>query len=381
MQVSWARVDRGRHDQLRERWAELAPRADVTFFTSWGWLGPWLATLPPDVEVEELAVTDHGRTVGLALLASSEIRRHRVLRSRVTALHASGQPDLDLIAVEYNGFVVDRDLGPTVRRVMGEAVMARSGTWDELVLPGCAHPLPVDPARLGHHLVRRIELDAPFVPLDKARAAGGVLQLISANRRSRIRRAMRDYRELGPLSVETAGSLGRAREFLAALARDHQASWTERGQPGAFAGRGFAEFHDAVLAENFDRGGVQLCRVTAGDVVVGHAYNLVHDGRVMNYQTGFDYGLLDGKGSPGFVSHALIVAHNAELGHHAYDFLAGNEPYKRSLGTESNPMTWLVIRRRTPTFLAEQAARRLRDRVRDERARRRGPAPGGSPPP
>lgn len=235
----------------------------------------------------------------------------------------------------------------------------------------------MDPLLAGH-LVRRVDLDSPFVELDRARAVGSVLGLISANRRGQIRRAIRDYQALGPLGVEMAGSLGEARAFLSALAADHQAHWIERGHAGAFAGRGFGEFHDALLVEGFARGAVQLCKVVAGTTVIGHSYNFVHQGRVLNYQNGFDYTLLGGRGTPGFVSHTLIAELNAGLGHLAYDFLAGDEAYKRRLGTATNPMTWLVVQKRRPKFLAEHGARRLRDAVvaaRGRWARRSVPDP------
>lgn len=353
---------------LQPRWDDLAARSDHTFFLSWGWIGPWLATLPATVDVELVQARADDRLVGLALVGSTRVRRHGVVTARVAGLHATGRPDLDLLAVEHNGFLVDRSAAEPVRAAMAAALADPSAGWDELVLPGCTPPLP--PLEVDGLVVRRTELPSPYIDLDRARAAGGVVPLLSSNGRSQVRRAMRDYRTLGPLELEVVADPARARTVFAELVALHQASWTAKGAPGAFAGPGFRAFHDTLVAQEFERGTVQLCRVTAGEAVVGVLYNFVLGGRVMNYQSGFDYGLLEGQGKPGFVAHCLAAEWNATRGELVYEFLAGEEAYKQRLATDSLTMTWTVLQRRRPMLLAEHAARRARRRALDWRSAR-----------
>ena len=114
----------------------------------------------------------------------------------------------------------------------------------------------------------------------------------------------------------------------------------------------------------FADGHIQMLRVRAGRHDVGYLYNFVHRGRVLFYQSGFDYELLAAQGRPGLVAHALSVQHNARQGHAVYDFLAGAARYKESLSTSRQPMVWAAVYRTTPAFRLEQALRSVKRRVR-----------------
>ena len=124
----------------------------------------------------------------------------------------------------------------------------------------------------------------------------------------------------------------------------HQTYWTRRGHPGAFL-RGFFEpFHRDLIFRRFGAGEIQLLRVLAGEKCIGCLYNIVKDGHVYAYQSGFDYGA-DSRLKPGLVSHCLAINYNLAIGAQVYDFMAGDSRYKKNLGTDFVEMSWLVLQR------------------------------------
>jgi CelD/BcsL family acetyltransferase involved in cellulose biosynthesis len=162
------------------------------------------------------------------------------------------------------------------------------------------------------------------------------------------------------LAIERAEALPQAEAWLDGLAALHQASWTARGQPGAFANPFFRRFHQALLARGFTDGEIDLLRVTAGSLIIGFLYNFRYRGRSLAYQSGFDY---DGAGrheKPGLTCHHLAIRLAASRGAACYDFLAGDDRYKRSMADRADMLHWIEV---TSFWSARFQARRLRDLV------------------
>ena len=91
---------------LQHLWTELEPRADITFYLSWVWIGTWVEEAgPPDYVLVGRAGDD---VVCLGLLRKSVQRRHGFVRSRTLCLHETGNPDQDIVFIEYNGLLTDR---------------------------------------------------------------------------------------------------------------------------------------------------------------------------------------------------------------------------------------------------------------------------------
>jgi CelD/BcsL family acetyltransferase involved in cellulose biosynthesis len=77
---------------------------------------------------------------------------------------------------------------------------------------------------------------------------------------------------------------------------------------------------------------------------------------VYSYQSGFNYEE-DNRLKPGLVSHRVAIEHCLAAGDAVYDFLAGDDRYKRSLGTHGGRLFWLTLQERRLSFSLE---RRLR---------------------
>ena len=345
---------------LAERWRALEARAAPRFFLSWTWIGAWLETLgsvPPVLE---------GHIDGQTVLLGVVVPRHRVeaglIRVHGAMLHTTGARAQDVIAVEYNGFLVDRAHAGAIEAtavafLLGPARLA-GRRCDELHIvaaPAEAEARLIPPGMLVQRPARK---PSWRVDLEAVRAAGEFPALLSANTRQQLRRALRGYAARGPLAATPAADAATALGWLDALAALHQAQWQARGEPGGFAFPFFARFQRRLVAGGVAEARVELLRVTAGDAVLGYLLNLIEGDHVMAFVSGFRLDP-DPRLKPGLVCHALAIARHAAAGRAVYDFLAGAARYKASLGRPGPEFAYLLIQRPTPMTRAEHALRRL----------------------
>src|ERR1700729_1407105 len=85
---------------LAALWRELEARADATFFLSWDWIGCWIEEtgLRPAI----LIGRDGGRVVLLGALVPSKRRVVAPFAIAGLHLHTTGDPQQDIITIEYN---------------------------------------------------------------------------------------------------------------------------------------------------------------------------------------------------------------------------------------------------------------------------------------
>jgi CelD/BcsL family acetyltransferase involved in cellulose biosynthesis len=330
----------------------------VSFFTSWSWIGCWLRQLPQNVEPLVLRVLDADETIGLAVFCGSVQRRHRFFVSRSLHLHQTGDSDLDAIMIEHNGFVVDRERAHAINRAIIAWLAAERPEWDEICIGGVSSANDANWLK-GHQGLWHAVIDqkhGAFVDLNSIRSSGkSYLDHLSSNTRQQVRRSFRWYEQSsGRCEVQLARDRDEALRFYSDLKALHQAYWQSKGEPGAFANPFLDRFHESLIRDRFASGEVQLLHVTSGERTVGCLYNFDFAGRVMNYQSGFRYEN-DPKCKPGLVCHALAIEHNLALGRGVYDFLAGDDRYKQSLGTHTASFEWHVLQRPRLRFRVENA--------------------------
>ncbi len=321
---------------LGESWRGLEARARASFFCSWSWVGCAAARRFTDPLLLEAKFD--GRTVALGLFN----RRRRGPFSAGLWLNESGDPALDGVYVEHNGLLVEHGLeGRVLPAALGW--LARQG--ERVVLSGVDEGHLEAVRATGALLYRRNHpSSSPWVALDEVRACpSGHLGLLSANTRHQLRRSLRRYGEAGALSVTRAETQEEAAAYLTALGALHQRTWTRRGKPGAFASPAFVSFHMELLGVAWPRGEIDLLCVRAGERPIGYLYNFRWQGRVGNYQSGFDYDAATQHQKPGLTCHHLAIGLYADEGMEAYDFLAGDHRYKSSLSNRAATLHWIEM--------------------------------------
>jgi CelD/BcsL family acetyltransferase involved in cellulose biosynthesis len=359
-------IPHGDLPKIQQVWTALAAQGPVPYFLSWGWVKTWLDCLPTGTRLRLAVVHRQGVPVAAFFLGSRRLLRHRFVPSRALYLNQTGHAEHDEICIEYNSWVPPRaDLR------LEELLDLLPGGWDELflrALDGDSEP----GRRLGEPLAKyRVlceeRITSPWVSLDKVRAAGDYLTLLSANARAQIRRTQRIYADRGQLVLDVPATVEEALRRFAELVNLHERAWLERGKPGAFI-PWVRNFHERLIRQRFDTGEIQLLRLRAGEQTIGCLYNFVWQGAVDFYQSGMVYEE-DGRLKPGLLCHAEAIRHNAALGHRIYDLLAGDSRYKQTLATDEHTLLYARVQRHRWRFRLEDELRRARDRARELKRR------------
>jgi CelD/BcsL family acetyltransferase involved in cellulose biosynthesis len=361
-------TDLSTHD-LGLLWRDLESRAEITFFLSWSWMEAWIAELGqcPPLLVGEAG----GALVLLGLVVPRRRHEAGLIRVNGLSLHSTGDRTKDCIAIEYNGFVVDRSWAGRAER---EAVsyllrpaLVGARRRDELHIVGMLekHAEAFTPPGIFVQLPYR--KPSWRVDLEAVRQSGkSYLDTLSANTRQQIRRSIRLYEESGALVAERATDVRTALDWLEGLKELHQRQWQARGKPGGFAFPFFERFQRRLITACTASGEVELLRVRRGDEAIGYVYNLVRNGHVLAFVSGFLYEQ-DKRLKPGLVCHALAIERHVREGALLYDFLAGDTRYKSNLGTPGPDFVYLLLQRPTAMIRAEHLLRRGWERVRSLR--------------
>ena len=359
-------VDR---DGLQSLWSDLQGRADYSFFQSWSWIEAWLRSSTSHSHSFLLECRLEDRVVGLGVLGHNKLARHSVFSTQALLVSELGMPNCDALTVEHSGLLIERGLESDVVQHCLEFLSTSEIHWDEFYVSGierrqaCAYVHAAEQVS-GIEPVIRFRRPYFFIDLEELRGTGqSYLETISANTRYQIRRARRLYEEIGPVRLRIADSLDEAICMFKRLKKLHQHSWIRRGQSGAFLSNFTQNFHDQLIELAVPRGHIQLIEASAGEYHFGYLYNFVMDGVVYNYQSGFLYEN-DARYKPGLLTHALAIEHNLHCGHKTYDFLMGDQRFKRSLTTSEAQMLALVLRRPRLKLQIEERLHWLWDKVR-----------------
>jgi CelD/BcsL family acetyltransferase involved in cellulose biosynthesis len=339
-------------EALGELWRDLEARSDCSFFQSWTWTGCLAAQRFTDPIVVQ--ATQDDRLVAMGLFN----RRRTWIGREVLWLGETGQAVHDAVFIEWNGLLTERGipakvLGDCLRAacvmpIDGERLLLRR----RVMLSGVdASTIEVGRwARIA--LFVRRHIGAPFVDLAALRKAGRpYLAALSANARYQLRRSDRRYE---PLTINRAQSCEQALDFLDQLVVLHQATWQRRGCAGAFGSQYFMRFHKALIERGFEQGEIAVLRICARSQTVGLLYNFEWRGRVMAYQSGFDYAGAGPHQKPGLTCHHQAIEDALCRGMDCYDFLAGEDRYKRSLATSKATLCWAELRPAGPHRLMQR---------------------------
>ncbi|GJL94394.1 MAG: hypothetical protein DHS20C05_07990 [Hyphococcus sp.] len=344
-------------------WADLYERASATsFFLSPAWMGAWIECAAPIAKLYCAEGIEEGRVKAQGIFGEP-LGRHAITSLREIRLHETGNTQLDNIYIEENDFLISDDAGSDVRKAMLAAAAAHFARYDSIVfrntMPQLADALETWSKGKDEWVYKEIAAQSDYrVDLTDADDGDGLLLAsFSSSLRANIRRSIRLYEARGPLSIKIAASPEEKASAWSKLIDLHEARWRQQGQSGVFANDHLMKFHESLQKMAPEK--ISLAEVFCGNDVVGVLYNFLHEGAVINYQTGFKMED-DNKLKPGLLSHALACDHYRKQGFKQYDFLAGDDEYKRKFGKETHQLKTIALERRSLRMKARNFLKALR---------------------
>jgi CelD/BcsL family acetyltransferase involved in cellulose biosynthesis len=305
-------------DRLREPWRELADASETASpFQTWEWHSTWWKHFRRSKRPYIVQVYEGEDLVGLMPLAQ-KLAPWRVLRTI-----GSGSSDY---------------LHPLVRagreREVAETLFEHLDGLKGIDLVDLHQVRETQPlAQLWRASQAAGEL-APQTPIDQATCLvldlpgsyDEFLAMLGKSLRYDVRRLDKNVFATGKARIVPAEQYG-TQKALDRLFETHKKRWRRRGLPGAFLGERVQAFHREFAELLVQRGGLWLSVLEVEGQAMGAIYALRQGKTCYYYQAGFDPAA--GSISPGtlLVAHTVRRAIDEGLAH--FDFLRGDEPYKR----------------------------------------------------
>jgi CelD/BcsL family acetyltransferase involved in cellulose biosynthesis len=346
-------------DELESEWLELEKKSYCSYFQSWGWIGNWLQQIAFDLKPVVIKVWLGDCLVGAGIFVPRDFTRRIMFRSRAFFLNEYPFDGKNMV-IEYNGLLAAKGHEKAVNE---QAVKYLHDTYDNVdeyyfgaVESSETTDFLTNQAGTG---IKSIILERSYtwcVALDEVPpGVSGVLSTLSKNRRGQIRRSIRIFEEQGPIQVAEAGTVEDALSYLDRLKLLHTQRWQSRGRQGVFARPLWVRYHKALILNRFNHGEIQLLKVYNSQGEIGYLYNYIWRGHVYVMQTGF-IAANSNYMMPGYVTHVFAIAFNKAKGISIYDFLHGDDLYKRILCNSSHELLWVVIQRDRFRFKLEKLA-------------------------
>jgi CelD/BcsL family acetyltransferase involved in cellulose biosynthesis len=184
------------------------------------------------------------------------------------------------------------------------------------------------------------------VPCSEVRFSGTFEEFWSGRPKD-MRRNLRRYTQRallnGELQFNTTGKADP--ELLDALMRLHAARWQRRGEAGMIEANGSADFLRTVSADFANRDMLRFFTIRYERQIAALVLTFLYANKIYSYMSAFDP-----RFEPlGFGRNLLYESMRLcyERGYHAWNFLRGNEPYKRSWGAEPIAKCRLKLTRNT----------------------------------
>ena len=303
---------------------------------SWDWMTAWWSVYGVPDSGLSLAVwvLDEGGELRAVLpMYRAEEEGRCVVR-----LISTGEPEEDAVCADYLGPLIAGDHEDVIRKLVSDLV--------ELVQTDRCEVRLTD-LTAGESFSERIYKELKSSGLAVRRSAGPVcpyLQLpesydaflasLSSNFRAQIRQSEREWKKAGGAVIRWTEKEGDLDPFWRDLVSLHQKRWTGLGRSGVFSSPRFSAFHRKVLRSFFDRGWLVGGVLESQSRPVAAVYGFRCGKTVYFYQSGTDPEI-PAKLRAGVLLHANLIRRAIETGEREYDFLRGDDPYKRRF-TEKN---------------------------------------------
>lgn len=312
-------------DALETDWRRLLRRRKAAnVFLTWEWVSSWWELFSERCEPWVLTVRRaDGTLVGLAPFAKKTVANRHGLRYPVITFLGAGA-----LSPDHLDLIVDSDQSAMVTTVLTSELASRCGSSCVLSLRGvsAASALVSNLSRLAGYRELSAE-SCPYVPLPTDWTT--YRKTLSSKLQSHLdycqRRLQKEHGGAARFDfVQSAAELPGALQGLFDLHRDVREA---HGESGAFVDERLRAFHVRVATQFLRRGWLRLYRLRIDDNAVAWLYCCRYNNTLSYYQSGYDQAWK--RYSPGSLMIAHAIRSAIEEGATEFDFLRGEEPYKR----------------------------------------------------
>jgi CelD/BcsL family acetyltransferase involved in cellulose biosynthesis len=342
---------------LAQRWDELA-QADArdSFFRTSGWYRSWMEHVRPDAEPFVAVARDAGgRILGLAPLCRMRYR------DRWLPIESVALAGREVVSGDFLDYLAEPGARQQVLSGLLDFLWEARSEWGlliagELTEDGDLHRLIEAFARERNLPIRaQEERTCPYIELPST--FDEYLACFSKKRRHELRRQMRVVLEKSDARRQVLADPAQVTENLDVLIRLHGASWRRANQSGNMGREGFVNFLKEVCRHPPAGAEPRLYLLRHEEKPVAALLIFYSGQSALLYSMGWDPESAISQLSPGIVLIAESIRDAIANGMRYYDFLRGDESYKRHLTKSARKTITLLVGRSANARLYLQALR------------------------
>lgn len=309
----------------------------------------WLKSLPVDCNLSLIAGFSGESPVIGFFLGSRTTTQHKFFKYRQLALNQTLIPFIDdATFIEYNSILIDPEITISLESLLD---LLPINSWDEFRMIRCSSiyqpNLILDNEMNNRYKITIKKQKSYYVSLEKIRRNNNdYLALLSQNRRKQINRSIKEYDKMGGIKVQIAENVDDALKIFDELIELQQKRWADRESKGSLSNEYIINSHKTLISTRIKHGEIQLMKVSTGNHTIGCAYNFVYNGKVLCADSGCNY-LPENYYLPGFVCDYFAIMHNAMNGLYSYDFMYGEQEYKKSLSTDYDEIYDIIVQKKS----------------------------------
>ena len=212
------------YDEIASLWQALESATATNIFLSWLWVGVWLKTYQPKVEL--LVVRYQGQCVGLGLLTKKSALRHRFLHSQILRFGRTGNQQQDQIWPEYAGVLLQGEHQASAPAAIIDHLLTNDAHWDEIELAAMSEKVLLSFECATLNKFESWSAPAYGVDLRALRGAGkNYLQSVSRNTRYQINRCKKRYAQTAVLKFDVLKTPEAIEAVWPIMAELHRKKW------------------------------------------------------------------------------------------------------------------------------------------------------------
>jgi len=326
---------------LGEGWNRLlAASPSNSVFLTWEWISTWWEIFKEGKSLRVLAFFDGDTLVGVAPFYLKERRIAGMFTIRELRFLGCGES----VRSEYMDIVSPAEhRKECVERTAHS--LANSRDWDIAVLNDLSPDSLLAPA-LPQHFSRVEILDqGPCYHVVVPDTFNAYLQSIDRNKRGNIRTCRRNLERDFTVSYRRLGPEDNLEGWMTDFKRLHAERLRERGLPSKFSDPRYSDLHTKVSRLFQERGWLFAASLRLNDETVAARYDYIYNNKVYDYQTGFDPRFGKQGVMQALISYMIEDCVNNKIGE--FDFLAGDEDYKRRFANAKRTVCSFRITNRT----------------------------------
>jgi len=320
--------------KLYDAWNDILSQTDdANVQLTHEWLSSWWEVFGDNERLSLITITDQGKILGIAPLTISKVIGKAGFELRKLVFVGDGLTD-------YHDLLIANERREEVLRSLIEFIANSKESWDAIHFRNVRSDspnLPILRDALGDtsfRSIERINYECSSISLDCdwTDYYHGVL---GKNLRSDIRRRLNYLGRMGKAEFIRLREVDDVTNTLGIIKSLHIKCRRAKGETSWYTDESRFRFVSLILKRFGDRKWLDLLFLKLNDQIIAYYLGFVYDNIVYFWNTGFDPEF--SKLSPGKLLLHHWIEDSFAQGYREFDFMVGDETYKRHWATSTRP--------------------------------------------